>query len=167
MAKSIRAIDSHGLHPARDKIAKALRKKHPQATPANEGLTDFDDRIPYKPPSPIEKVTSEVVTKAIRKFPTASSGGGSRLTSGHLKQMAVCPDATLEHGFIDSLAHLCTTLIRGEVPDDVVPYFMGAPLTPLRKPDGGVRPTAVGETLRRTVSLIAMSRVKAQAKDLL
>lgn len=120
MAKAIRVIDSHGVHPATDKIAEDLRRKHPQSTPINEGLTDFDDHIPFKPPTPMEKVTAEEVTRAIRKFLTASAGGGSLLTPGHMKQMAACSDATLEHGFIDSLNHLCSTLLRGEIPDDLL-----------------------------------------------
>ena len=54
----------------------------------------------------------------------------------------------------------------GEMPADLVPYIMDAPLPPLRKPDGGVKPIAVVESLRRMVSSIAMSRVKAHAKYL-
>lgn len=50
------------------------------------------------------------------------------------------------------------------MPDNLVPYIMGTPLMPIRRPDGGVRPIAVGETLNRIVSSIAMSRVKTQAK---
>ena len=53
------------------------------------------------------------------------------------------------------------------MPTSISPWFTGAPLTPLRKRDGGVRLVAVGETLRRLTSSWLMSKVRARAASLL
>ena len=39
--------------------------------------------------------------------------------------------------------------LEGKVPFELRPYFFGAKLIALKKPDGGLRPIAVGNTLRR------------------
>ena len=56
-------------------------------------------------------------------------------------------------------------MLRGEMPPELTPWITGAPLTPLKKPDGGVRPIAVGETLRRIISSIALSCVMTRSRD--
>lgn len=165
MAKAVRALDSNGVHTMSNAVKTSLLAKHPQTTPLNEGDCDFDAAIPFPPPPPMERITRDEVDRAIRKFPQASAGGGSKMTPAHFKQMASCPDAALEHGFLDALAAVCTTMLRGEMPTELTPWITGAPLTPLKKPDGGVRPIAVGETLRRIVSSIALSRVVQRARD--
>ena len=43
-------------------------------------------------------------------------------------------------------------ILQGDIPQSVKPFFLGATLIPLRKKDGGIRPIAVGQTLRRLVS---------------
>ena len=60
-------------------------------------------------------------------------------------------------------------LVAGEACRGVASFLAGAPLYALRKPDGGVRPIAVGESLRRLVSkCCAQARsVKDMAKELL
>ena len=89
------------------------------------------------------------------------------MTPAHFKQMASCPDAALEHGFLGALAAVCTMMLRGEMPPEHTPWITGMPLTPLKKPDGGIRPIAVGENLRRIVSSIELSRVMTRARDYL
>ena len=46
------------------------------------------------------------------------------------------------------------------------PWLVGAPLTALKKPAGGLRPVAVGEVLRRLVSRLACSAVRHRLPDL-
>ena len=41
------------------------------------------------------------------------------------------------------------TGLEGNVPFELRPYFFGAKLIALKKPDGGLRPIAVGNTFRR------------------
>ena len=54
---------------------------------------------------------------------------------------------------VDTLTRFMNDIVlKGKVPDFVVPYFYGANLTALSKSDGGVRPIACGFTLRRLAS---------------
>ena len=58
-----------------------------------------------------------------------------------------------------SLANFANLVLRDEVTQSVKPIFFGANLIPLRKKDGGIRPIAVGQTLRRLVAKCISSRV--------
>jgi hypothetical protein len=51
---------------------------------------------------------------------------------------------------------------HGKVPQDMAPALCGANLTPLRKKDGGVRPIAVGEVLRRLACKTLLSTAVAK-----
>jgi hypothetical protein len=52
---------------------------------------------------------------------------------------------------------------HGHLPELLVPWFVGAPLTAFAKNGGGVRPLAVGETPRRLASKLGVSIVKDRA----
>ena len=58
---------------------------------------------------------------------------------------------------VGALAKFSSMWIKGELPMEHGPLLCGANLTPLRKPDGGVRPVAVGETLRRLAGKVLLS----------
>ena len=57
-----------------------------------------------------------------------------------------------DHRLSEPLTRVCNILAGGKAPLQVAPWLAGAPLIPLIKRDGGVRPIAVGELLRRLVS---------------
>ena len=46
-------------------------------------------------------------------------------------------------------------------------WIASEPLTALKKDDGGVRPIAVGQTIRRLIGSILLGRVASKAKELL
>ncbi len=58
-------------------------------------------------------------------------------------------------------------VLRGDVPQMVQPFFFGASLVALKKKSGGVRPIAVGCTLRRLVAKIASRKVSDDMAELL
>jgi len=58
------------------------------------------------------------------------------------------------------LADFTNTVLSGKVPITVRPVFCGASLCALSKKDGGIRPIAVGCTLRRLVAKVACSAVR-------
>ena len=53
---------------------------------------------------------------------------------------------------LTKVANLC---LAGKVPDQVAPYLCGARLHAANKKDGGIRPIAIGNLLRRLVSKLA------------
>ena len=63
-----------------------------------------------------------------------------------------------------ALGRLCNLWIHGGLPHDHSPIWSGARLIPLRKKDDGVRPVAVGETLRRLVGKVLLSTKSCKAE---
>lgn len=68
---------------------------------------------------------------------------------------------------LQSLASFSTLVLEGRVPLAIRPFFFGASLVALEKKSGGVRPIAVGCTLRRLVAKIACQMVVEDMADLL
>lgn len=65
-------------------------------------------------------------------------------------------------GALTKFVNLC---LKGSLPKQLAPYLASAPITPLGKKDGGIRPIAVGETLRRLVSKCASAKVVSRLVD--
>ena len=61
----------------------------------------------------------------------------------------------------------CNLILSGEVPTSVAPYLCGARLHGANKKDGGIRPLAAGEILRRLVSKCAAAAVADKAASIL
>jgi hypothetical protein len=56
---------------------------------------------------------------------------------------------------------------NGEMPTDIMPLFSSATVLASRKPTGGVRPLAIGMTLRRLISSVVLHRVTSTAREYL
>ena len=92
--------------------------------------------------------------QGVADFPRGSAPGPSGLRPSclfdllkrgpHVSKLAV------------ELAALVALAAHGLLPPDLAPLFGAASLIPLKKPDGGVRPIAIGETLRRLVGKALM-----------
>ena len=132
-----------------------LKEKHP--TPHSE------TSIPNPPQPadmhPLPVISEEVIIGAIRSFPRGSAGGPDGIRPQHLVDLT---SASAERGGKDllrALAEFANFILRGYLPKYVKQVFFGATLIPLRKKDGGVRPIAVGQTLRRLVAKCVASQV--------
>ena len=68
---------------------------------------------------------------------------------------------------LSALANIIHFIPKGEVLEEVRPFFFGANLVPLRKPGSGVHPIAVSCTLHRLVSKCAGLLVKEEMVELL
>jgi hypothetical protein len=74
------------------------------------------------------------------------------------------------HGerLIDILTTFMNNVILADlIPTELRPVFCGASLTALAKKDDGIRPTALGFTLRHLVAKVAIRRVSSQAAAIL
>ena len=58
-------------------------------------------------------------------------------------------------------------LANGEAPRSLAPFLAGATLVALDKEDGGLRPVAVGEVLRRLTGKALCELIKKKARPLL
>ena len=106
--------------------------------------------------------TTDDVERAIRSFHKLSGGGPSALRPLHLQEALTpdCRDEVLQH-----LTSLVTLLACGEAPPEIAPCLAGASLMALPKKDNGVRPVAVGDTLRRLTSKCLCASSKSKALD--
>ena len=154
MSGAVRELTSaEGLAPQDGDILRALKEKHPSA-PKNLSLPD--------PPggSVVPAVaTEEDVRKAIMSFRAGASGGPDGLRPGHLHSLVA-------HGSAEAGSCLLSTL-TGLVPQFAVPVLYGPNEWAIREKDGGIRPIAVGSSLRRlSVKMGSRPIVQALGEEL-
>jgi len=98
-------------------------------------------------------VDESEVRRAILSFPAGSAGGPDGLRPQHIRDMLMCQEAGAE--FLSALTDFVNLVLAGRCPADAVPVFFGGRLMALNKKTGGIRPIAVGFTLRRLTSKCA------------
>ena len=115
----------------------ALKLKHPQReTCSVPDPTDIDCFS-----------TSEFsVHKALISFPNGSS---ARLDGISPQILTAKSNGQTGLSFLRDLTNLVNVILEGKVPFELRPSFFGAKLIALKKPVGGLRPIAVGNTFRR------------------
>ena len=99
------------------------------------------------------QVSETVVYRSVLSFPSGSAGGLDSLRPQHLKDLLACP--TIGNSLLSGLTEFINFVLAGGIPTAAAPSFFGAFLVALNKKDGGVRPIAVGSTLRRLASKAA------------
>jgi hypothetical protein len=65
------------------------------------------------------------------------------------------------------LTALVNRIVSNELPDYIRPVLLGANITALNKKNGGIRPIAVGETIRRVACKCVMRQVEPELSSLL
>jgi hypothetical protein len=131
----------------------SLQAKHPKGPPVKT-LADL--------PNSVLEIPHDVVRKMIYTFPTGSSPGPMGLRAEHIKP---CLKSHLD--FLDTLTRFINLLLSGKVLNSLARYLAGASLSALEKKDGGIRPLACGNLLRRLTSKCVCSVFKDQFRDFL
>jgi len=138
-------------------VADALQAKHPGSDadprPALQPLTGDALQFGHK-----------AARKGVQSFSKGAGAGPSGLSADHLKMFA---SALMGRVVYLALATFATRVAAGKVPEAVRPYFFAAKLTALLKSDGGYRPVACGETLRRFAAKLICLVTKPAARDAL
>ena len=129
-------------------MLKSLQSKHPPA-PSNIEITPIPTDIPSMTTS------SQDIREAIRLFSDSSGGGVDGLRPIHLQDPISNQAAEAGNRLILSLTSLVNTFINVQISDYASILCFSANLTALRKKDGGIRPIAVGNILRRLTSKVA------------
>ena len=112
-------------------------------------------------------MSAEEVGRAIRSFPSTSAAGPDGLRPQHLKDMIGYAAGEGGHLLLKALTEFINFTLEGKVAPLARHFFFGASLTALTKTDGGVRPIAVGCTLRRLAAKCASNNVKQAMAALL
>ena len=133
-----------------------LRAKHPPCPP--------DRRMPPSPVSAPMTVSSDDIRQAIKGFTPGSAGGPDALRPQHLADMSA---KGVSGGMVEALAEFSNLVLAGGVPERARAHSFGGTLHAFNKSDGGIRPIAVGLTLRRLVSKVACTKAVEKCRPIL
>lgn len=142
------------LAPANEETLTALKSKHP--APSRQ----ISSSLAVDPSIPCLSVKTEDVAIALGTFHPGSAAGLDGLRPEHLREL-ISPSAG-DNGprLLESLTRLCNFLLKGLLNPEACPYLYGGSLCALTKKDGGIRPIAVGNTIRRLVAKLCCRAVK-------
>jgi hypothetical protein len=140
-SRAMAALSCAALTAQSPEATEALRALHPPSSWEQTGWPC----VPRRP-------SSTAVKKALRSFQRGAAAGPSGLAPQHLNELLGVPGTTIG----DQLPALIEYLSSPALSADARKVWFGARLTPLQKKDGGVRPIAAGETLRRTLAKVLL-----------
>ena len=129
---------------------EALKRLHPAGNPVVCSV-DSSFEVNFEP---------EEIAAAIKSFPPGSSGGPSGLRASHL----VCPDSSTRGRLHSALASFASAFASGGLPL-YCRVLCQARIIALPKKPTGVRPIAIGETLRRIVAKCLVARFQPEAVE--
>jgi hypothetical protein len=131
----------------------ALLSKHPLPA-ASLCLPD-----PPDPTAPHLIASTKDVLAAVMSFKNGSAGGLDGLSPQHLKDLLGGATGDTGSHLLDGITQLINLMLSGKVCSAVLEILYGANLCALKKKDGGIRPIAVGFTLRRICSKICCKHI--------
>ena len=156
-SRGVQALTSRGIDQSSLAAYNAMVEKHPQRTLASSG-----EDLP-----PPLVISAEQVKSALLSFRPGTAPGPSGLRADHLKSALKAHSPARGEGFLYALTKFCNILASGKAPRSIAPHFFGASLFAANKKDGGHRPIAVGEVLRRLVSKCLAFESASKAAELL
>eukprot|EP00663_Eupelagonemidae_sp_cell21sb_P005109 gene5110-biopygen6244 len=126
-------------------------------------MTTLNDFIPDVAANPPE-ISAECVLEQLRAFPRGTAAGSAGLRVQHLLDALVPGE---EEALGVRLAALVNWFARGQAPRAAAEDVAGARLVALLKPNGKLRPIAIGEVLRRLVAKCLCASAGPAARRLL
>ena len=142
------SVLSTAQHPLPNDVEHALETLHPRNdVPA----------IPHVNNNFGEDFSPDDVAECLRSFPPGSSGGFSGLMASHLP----ASDSPSFARVTEQLARIASDFAWGRLQAEVNAILASARLIPIGKKDGGVRPIAVGELIRRLAGKCLVKRYQA------
>lgn len=150
-------LQSDGLAAASVENLDIITSKFPVST------TD----LPNLPCPQYLQVDDDDVVRGIKSFDALTACGRDGLHADHLKVIFQSVTPGLMSQSIKLMTAYVNLLLSGGIPSELSTFICSAPVYPLNKKDGGIRPIAVGEIWRRLTSKVAMFAVKGDMADLL
>ncbi|RZC91817.1 hypothetical protein C5167_021530 [Papaver somniferum] len=132
----------HSIGKPRKRVKHEVHKHPPALSPS----------IPIYPPvSGCVVSTKEVILGRIKSFTKGTPCGRDGLRVQHLLDDLTGPTDVVAEDFLASISGVVNLWLDGLCSTHLREYVSSAPLTPLLKPDGGIRPVVVGTGWRRLV----------------
>ncbi|GKA62621.1 reverse transcriptase domain-containing protein [Tanacetum coccineum] len=133
---AVRVLSSSGVAPYNDATLQELKTKHPfMSTPSLR-----DSHIDHHPLI----ASQDVVLDRIKSFPRGTSCGRDGLRAQHLMDCLSGAAVAISDELVSSITQVVNLFLEGNCPTVLGGYIASAPLTPLVKPGGGIRPIAFG-----------------------
>ena len=152
---AIRELSSDDtLAPDNIETLTKLKERHP--------IAPIGISLPQAPESEENNIPVSVdsVKLGILSFPAGSAGGPDGLKPGHLKHLIGASE--VGNRLLESLTKLVNLVLEDLIPVEIRPIFFGANLCALSKKCGGIRPIAVGTTLRRLITKVGFKPVSQE-----
>ncbi|GJY22392.1 putative reverse transcriptase domain-containing protein [Tanacetum coccineum] len=148
---AVRVLSSSGVAPYNDATLQELKTKHPfMSAPSLP-----DSHIDHHPLI----ASQDVVLDRIRSFPRGTSCGRDGLRAQHLMDCLSGAALAISDELVSSITQVVNLFLKGKCPAMLGEYIASAPLTPLVKPGGGIRPIVVGTIWRRLVSKVSATMI--------
>jgi hypothetical protein len=151
-SKAFRLLLSRGKAPLSDATLAKLRELHPPRRTASSQLRGV----------PAPKLSNADVLAAMESFATGTACGPGGLRVAHLTELIRGDPSQC---FLDALTLAVNLLCSGSANPVIREFLASAALLPINKKDGGIRPIAIGEVLRRLVSKCLIQSSLASARQ--
>ncbi|CAI5963351.1 unnamed protein product [Closterium sp. NIES-64] len=124
-------------------MVQSLREKHPASTgEVPQWVRDFTVDTAQRP-----SLTTDILARAIHTATRASAAGPSGWVTEPLRDTFLTEPSCLSH-----LLEVFNQWVAGQVPERARPWLAASNLVELSKPNGDVRPVAIGEVLLRILA---------------
>eukprot|EP00759_Apiculatamorpha_spiralis_P040690 PhF_6_TR39552/c0_g1_i2/m.58646 len=129
--------------------------------PPRRALLDLE---PARRSTLLPPVTTDDVRQALLSFNARTAPGAFCMRPEHLTESA---SADLSGELLFNLTSFVNLARQGRIPEEARNLFAGASLTGIFKKDGGIRPIAAGETLRRLIGKVQAAKEIPRLKEIL
>ena len=156
-AAASKALTSHGVEEVNEAMIADLESKHP---PRVDPVSRASEKASFT-------VCPEAMESSLRSFPKDTACGADGLRAKHMIDMLDGAKESRRKLLLKAFTAHAQVLVCGDLAHEASIYLGSAPIIPLKKPKGGIRPIAVGEIWRRLVSKICMKEVREKAVSVL
>ncbi|GKE18867.1 hypothetical protein Tco_1426444 [Tanacetum coccineum] len=148
---TVRVLSSSGVALYNDATLQELKAKHTFKSASSLPDTPIDHH---------HLTTSHtVVLDRIKSFPRGTSCGRDRLRTQHLMDCLSGAAVAISDDLVSFITQVVNLFLAGKCPMMLGEYIASAPLAPLVKPGGGIRPIAMGIVWWRLVSKVSATIV--------
>ncbi|GKA48469.1 putative reverse transcriptase domain-containing protein, partial [Tanacetum coccineum] len=141
---AVKVLSSSGVAPYCEDTIKALKAKHPYKPPPSMPSIAFSE------PPLVAEIDS--VFSCIKSFPKGTSCGRDGLRAQNILDALCGEGSATATDLLKVITSVVNLWLAGRCPPILAEFVASAPLTPLLKPDSGIRPIVVGTIRRRLVS---------------
>ena len=152
--RAVRGMLSKGTVTVDERVIKALEELHPKGP-------NYIKQCPKSAPKML-KIDKELIKEIVKRELATGSAPGRSGWTGDLV-LALVEDQEC----LDGIAVMTRTMINGEIKGKAKTRLLSSTLIALSKPDGGVRPIAIGEVFYRLAAMYVLKTVNETAKKAL